>query len=237
MGNKLKRPTWFKLWLNQKPLIDAVPDESVGKAIKAAYQYFDTGEVLDLDPLSGAVFAVLKSQVDKAIEDYKDSVEFGKAGALERWGNSTVENDTPPIAPLTNPIAPITNSIGYHAEDRREKIEDRRDNIYSPVIQLLNELSGSNFRATTKGTQKLINARLLEGYCLDDFEAVIRHQCDRWRNNKEMRPYLRPATLFGNKFESYLCDARRNTPEKVSGYSLASIEDPWEVAMRENGYD
>lgn len=236
MGKKAKRPTWFKLWLNQKPLIDAVPDESVGKAIKAAYQYFDTGEVLDLDPLSGAVFAVLKSQVDKAIEDYKDSVEFGKAGALERWGNSTEENDTPPIDPLPKPIDPLPKPIGYHAEDRREKIEERRDNIYSPVIQLLNELSGSNFRASTKGTQKLINARVREGYGLDDFEAVIRHQCDRWRNNKEMRPYLRPDTLFGNKFESYLCDARRNTPKKDSGYVLAPLEDPWEVAMREKDY-
>ena len=227
MGKKVKRPTWFKLWLNQKPLIDAVPDEFVGKAVKAAYQYFDTGEVQNLDQLSGAVFAVLKSQVDKAIEDYNISVESGRAGAQERWGKGSENNDSPPIASPPNPK-------GRHTEDRREKKEDNISCSFA--VQLLNDLSGSRFRDTTKSTQKLIHAWESEGYTQDDIEVVIRHQCNLWGQDKKMQKYLRPETLFGNKFESYLSDARRNELKQEPGYTIAPTEDPWETAMREGVY-
>lgn len=221
---KAKRPTWFKLWLNQKPLIDAVPDEFAGKALKAAYQYFDTGEVPELDQLSGVVFAVLKSQVDKAIEDYNISVESGRAGAMERWGKG---DDSPPIAPLSHPI-------GEYTEDRSKKIEDNISCAFA--VQLLNDLSGSRFRDTTKSTQKLIHAREKEGYTREDFETVIRHQCKLWGQDTKMQKYLRPETLFGSKFEAYLSDARRREPKHDTGYTLAPVEDPWETAVKEGMY-
>ena len=88
MAKKAKRPTWFKLWLSQKPLIDAVSDESVGKAFKAAYHYFDTGELSELDSLSGALFAVLKSQIDEAISNYNVSVEAGISLFSHRGGDN-----------------------------------------------------------------------------------------------------------------------------------------------------
>ena len=34
--NKMGRPSWFKLFLHHKSLIDAVPDEVAGRALKAA---------------------------------------------------------------------------------------------------------------------------------------------------------------------------------------------------------
>ena len=227
MAKKAKRPTWFKLWLSQKPLIDAVSDESVGKAFKAAYHYFDTGELSELDSLSGALFAVLKSQIDEAISNYNVSVEAGISGASKRWGKESQNGDSPPIASLSHPI-------GEHTEDRSKKIEDKISCAFA--VQLLNDLSGSRFRETTKATQRLIHARENEGYTLEDIEAVIRHQCKLWGQDAKMQKYLRPETLFGNKFEAYLSDARRHEPKQEAGYTLAPVEDPFETAMKEGGY-
>ena len=227
MAKKPKRPSWFKLWLNQKPLIDAVPDEVAGSALKAAYHYFDTGEVPELDSLAGAVFAVLKSQIDEAISNYNVSVEAGTAGANKRWGKESQNIDSPTIAPLSYPI-------GEDTEDRSKKIEDNISCAFA--VELLNDLSGSRFRATTKATQKLIQAREKEGYTLEDIEAVIRHQCKQWGHDAKMQKYLRPETLFGNKFEGYLSDARRQEPKQESGYTLAPVEDPWEMAVKEGQY-
>ncbi len=225
MAEKEKRPAWFKLWLNQKPLIDAVPDDAVGKAFKAVYHYFETRELPELDSLSGAVFAVLKSQADEAIKDYNLSVEAGKAGANIRWGKGDHKSDSPPIDPLPHPI-------GGHGEDRRKNIEVNNI-LCSKAIQLLNDLAGSSFRPTTKATQRLIAAREKENYSWEDFEAVIRHQCSLWSKDDRMRKYLRPETLFGTKFEAYLSDAKRNEPKQEAEYVLAPLADPWEVAMRE----
>ena len=72
MSKKTGRPSWFKMFLHQKALIDSVPDETAGKALKAVFLYFDTGElVTDLDSLSFAVFAAIKPYIDESYEDFR----------------------------------------------------------------------------------------------------------------------------------------------------------------------
>ncbi|HIQ91042.1 MAG TPA: conserved phage C-terminal domain-containing protein [Candidatus Coprosoma intestinipullorum] len=71
------------------------------------------------------------------------------------------------------------------------------------VIGKLNELAGTTFRYSSKTTRSKIQARLNEGYTLDDFIVVIENKVRDWKNTN-MAKYLRPETLFGNKFESYL---------------------------------
>lgn len=83
---------------------------------------------------------------------------------------------------------------------------DNNDNkyIYSSIIEYLNEKTGKSFKSTTKKTQSCIHARLAEGFTEEDFKAVIDKKCAEWIGNKKMEQYLRPETLFGTKFESYL---------------------------------
>ena len=42
-----------------------------------------------------------------------------------------------------------------------------------------------------------------DGFTVDDFKAVIDKKAKEWKGT-EMAQYLRPETLFGTKFESYL---------------------------------
>lgn len=46
--------------------------------------------------------------------------------------------------------------------------------------------------------------RLNEGFDIEDFRKVIDTKVDAWKNDETMNTYLRPATLFGPKFEGYL---------------------------------
>lgn len=92
--NKTGRPSWFKLFLHHKSLIEAVPDEVAGKAIKAALRYFDTGEVAELDSLAGAVFAALKPDVDSAFADFQATSEKNRQNIQKRWANRGIPSDT-----------------------------------------------------------------------------------------------------------------------------------------------
>ena len=103
--------------------------------------------------------------------------------------------------------------FGEQSENSRRRVtpnknrieqEKNRKEIYSRVVDYLNEKAGTNYKATTKATQEKINARLNEGFNLDDFIVVINNKCDAWLKDVKMCKYLRPETLFGNKFESYL---------------------------------
>ena len=83
-----KRATWFKMFLNQKALIDSVPDDVAGQALKACFAYFENGEMKEMEPLTFAVFSAIKPYIDESLEDYRRSVERGREGAETRWGKS-----------------------------------------------------------------------------------------------------------------------------------------------------
>ena len=93
-----------------------------------------------------------------------------------------------------------------------------KDNIYSRVITQLNKQASKNFKSTTKKTIACIDARLNEGFTEDDFYKVINIKCNSWLHDAEMNKYLRPETLFGNKFESYLNESFIENEKKVVAF-------------------
>lgn len=76
--------------------------------------------------------------------------------------------------------------------------------IIDNIISYLNKKVSANFKSETESTIKLIKAKIKSGYVQEDFERVIDTKTAQWLKDDEMKGYLRPATLFGPKFESYL---------------------------------
>ncbi|MFU2180741.1 conserved phage C-terminal domain-containing protein [Streptococcus pluranimalium] len=128
----------------------------------------------------------------------------------------------------------IQNVSKMYPQDRldKDRLDKDRLDIYSPVsdetkddipykeiIDYLNDKAKTNYRASGKDTKSHIKARWNEGFNLDDFKTVIDKQVARWTNT-EYQQYLRPKTLFGTKFESYL-----NSPEPKKSYVNEYPED------------
>lgn len=85
MAKKENRPSWFKMFRNQKALIDSVPDETAGKALKAIFQYFEYGEVMEMTPLEFAVFSSVKPYVDESFEDFESASKKNRENVMKRW--------------------------------------------------------------------------------------------------------------------------------------------------------
>ena len=94
------------------------------------------------------------------------------------------------------------------------KKKENNNNIYSLVIDYLNKKASTNYRASTKNTQSFINARVKEGYAVEDFKKVIDSKSREWLGT-DFEKYLRPATLFGTKFENYLNEANKKGPTAI----------------------
>jgi uncharacterized phage protein (TIGR02220 family) len=90
-----------------------------------------------------------------------------------------------------------------------------KEKEYISIVSYLNEKAGTNFKATTAKTKSAINARLAEGFKLEDFKTVIDKKCAEWIGT-ELQKYLRPETLFGTKFEGYL-NAKQGRNETNAG--------------------
>ena len=86
--------------------------------------------------------------------------------------------------------------------------------IVPDVIKYLNGVTGSSYKDNSKAAVKFIKARIKEGYSIDDFKKVIDSRNNEWGQDEQMRQYLRPETLFGTKFESYLQFANMNMIQK-----------------------
>lgn len=89
-------------------------------------------------------------------------------------------------------------------EDNMSGKPDAPSIPYQNIISYLNQKANTKYRHTSKNTQKLIKARFNEGFTEQDFFTVIDKKVATWLNDNKMSQYLRPETLFGTKFESYL---------------------------------
>lgn len=100
----------------------------------------------------------------------------------------------------------------------KDIVEQEPDPIpYREIVDYLNQKTGKSFKHSAAGNKKVIKARWNEGYKLDQFKRVVDNKCQDWLNDEKMSQYLRPETLFGNKFDQYLNQRKGNsngTPQK-----------------------
>lgn len=85
------------------------------------------------------------------------------------------------------------------------------------IIDHLNLRTRKSYKTSSRKTSALIKARMNEGFTVDDFKRVIDNQTVKWLNDPKMCEYLRPETLFGTKFESYL-----NAPPNLAQANIVS---------------
>ena len=119
----------------------------------------------------------------------------------------------------------LTNGKPRREEKRRE--EKRIDNSFlvEQIIAFMNELAGTSFSSKTKKTKSLINARLAEGFTIEDFKDVINYKYYEWyknpitfNNGVKSDKYYRPNTLFSTKFEEYLEQYKKEYKEHYDGH-------------------
>ena len=76
------------------------------------------------------------------------------------------------------------------------------------VLEYLNYSLSTKYKTTTKSHIENINARLADGHSVEDLKSVVDSKKIEWGKDPAMAQYLRPQTLFGNKFQGYLIAAK-----------------------------
>lgn len=104
-------------------------------------------------------------------------------------------------------------------------------NNIKDIIDYLNAKLGTKYSYKTKKTQDCIKARFneMDNLTVDDFYTVIDKQYEKWKGT-EWEQYLRPETLFGNKFEGYL-NSKAKTHKEMYDSSF-EVDEFFETALR-----
>jgi uncharacterized phage protein (TIGR02220 family) len=108
----------------------------------------------------------------------------------------------------------VAEPIIEKPKPQRKKSEESSypNEVYETIIDCLNQSTGKNYKNNSAINRKFITSRLNDGFTVDDFKRVIEVKSINWLGGK-MEQFLRPETLFSNKFESYLNEnVVSNTP-------------------------
>lgn len=103
----------------------------------------------------------------------------------------------------------------YKTKKEIENYEDRE--LAQQVMDYFNEVNNTAYRNLIQIRSVI---KQIPSVTLDQFQSVIMHKHETWGSDPKMRPYIRPATLFGskNKFITYLEDSTNYWIQKQKTY-------------------
>lgn len=176
------------------------------------------------------LYGVSKKTISKWINQLK---EKGYVDSMISYKEGTKQVDKRYLTIVNTPMEEKVRGYGRKGNDpmeekfhtpMEEKVKDNNTVINTTsnntinkeiveIVNYLNSVTGKKYNTSTRKTRSLIKARMNEGFTLVDFKKVIDIKNSEWSLNQKMSKYLRPETLFGTKFESYLNqEVNKNDP-------------------------
>jgi len=186
-----------------------------------------------------SVFAMLDEKTSYGQISRLSGVSKSQTYRVIQWGINQLKDMGVSIDIYTND-KDITITIGkaktitvHNNNTTKQKVTYNNQEDVQKIIAYLNEKTNRKYTTKAKDALRAINARIKEGYTVDDFKKVIDIKSQKWMNT-DMEDYLRPITLFGTKFNSYINE--RATKESNQSTISKTLNTASKVA-EELGFD
>lgn len=126
---------------------------------------------------------------------------------IAKKGNCTSEENNKCTSANSDNSIYINKDKKYVDRINKEK---KNKEIYSNIIQHFNLKCDKSYKLDSDVFIAYVDALLVKGFSEQDIISVIDQKCKEWTNTKYAQ-YLRPSTLFGDKFEIYLNDCQKSS--------------------------
>lgn len=220
--------------------LNELTDEQVAKLFRGMVSYFNTGKEPKFSGLMKMVFIPIRQQMDRDTDKYEKKCEKNRESIQKYWDkvkadtneyerirtNTNVYERIPPNTNVANTNTKTTTTTKTDTGTTTTSSETDAGLLSFDLIQYLNEKTGSDYKAD-KANAVRVQTLLDSGYSPDQLRTVIDKKVDEWYGDSKMRSYLRPSTLFGDKFGEYLAAPISLTAEKQQKANLerASLEE------------
>jgi len=135
-----------------------------------------------------------------AIQSIRVLEKYGYIRTTKRSGTSTLYHVGTGVATPPKEWSQSTESSGV-APPKLDSYNYTKE--LEEIINYLNSETDSSYSCKSAVTQRLVKARLKEGFTVEGFKLVISAMVQEWGKDPKMSIYLRPQTLFGTKMENY----------------------------------
>lgn len=178
------------------------------------YLYYG-GRMPELDKMRAtprAMFVMMRPVLDNQLSAQERGRKGGRPRKAESQAKPEVSESAAESESQTKPE--VFENGAFSKSEQEQEIEElspngdskKRDEFAErrrQVIAHLNAATGSHFKPNADVTRRHLDARLREGYAVEDCKRVVDTKAAQWLGT-DMAKYLRPETLFGAKFEGYL---------------------------------
>lgn len=155
----------------------------------------------ELSGIPAAIFVLLKPQVDANNRKYENAKKGGRPSGNQNETKDKPKENQNETKPKPNDNVNVNDNENENGLGFKKPTD--LSSLFKRVVDYLNGRVGTNYKVS-KSTEAKLTALVEAGFSEDDMKAVIDKKYFDWRDDEEMRGYLRPYTLFGDKFEEYL---------------------------------
>lgn len=205
-----------------KETLDGLTDDQVAALFRGMVDYQITGIAPEFSGVLKFAFIPIRQQMDRDNTKWEQTKakrsESGRRGGIrsgevrrekaeneanEASASKTKQNEANEANEAVNVNVNVNDNVNVNVSDSFEAGSDGPAPLSSLLISYLNEKAGTNYNVTAAVVQR-IGELMDAGYTADDMKSVIDKKVSEWKDSDKMRGYLRPSTLFGDKFEEYV---------------------------------
>lgn len=236
-----------------KETLDKLTDDQVAELFRGMVDYQITGESPEFSGVLEFAFIPIRQQMDRDNTKWERTrekrVESGRQGGIrsgevrkakaENEANEasaskskqTNQNEANEANEAVNVNVNVNDNVNVNGNvnvsDSFEAGSDGPAPLSSLLISYLNEKAGTNYNVTAAFVQRIWEL-MDAGYTADDMKSVIDKKVSEWKDSDKMRGYIRPRTLFGDKFEEYVSAP---VPLEIENQQKEE-EKRWEIAEK-----
>ena len=196
----------FVVYTDIKETLDGLTDDQVATLFRGMVDYQLTGSVPEFEGVLKFAFIPIRQQMDRDNTKWERikaaRTESGRQGGIRsgevRRAKAQSEANE---ANEANEAVNVNVNVNVNG-NVNDNVADA-EALSSSLISYLNEKSGGKYKPTAAITDR-IGELLAAGYTEADFIQVIDSKVAEWKDDPKMRSYLRPRTIFGDKFEEYV---------------------------------
>ena len=203
----------FVVYTDIKETLDGLTDDQVATLFRGMVDYQLTGSVPEFEGVLKFAFIPIRQQMDRDNTKWERTkaarTESGRQGGIRsgevrRAKAQSEANEASASQTKQNEANEAVNvNVNVNVNGNGNVNGADAEALSSSLISYLNEKSGGKYKPTAALTER-IGDLLAAGYTETDFIQVIDSKVAEWKDDPKMRSYLRPRTLFGDKFEEYV---------------------------------
>lgn len=209
--------------------VSELPQKTQDELLGAMTRFFFTGVEPAFKGEKKALFIAFKQRI---------SMSRNNARRQKKWRNKSSDdncdsNVTASTSSHNGAVSPlfidgegdrevITNVITNNPLTPFDVTVDGTEyaNFYADALRIFNAETGQGVMDLTVSTMESLRRIHDNGRTPEDLRKVVSLKAGQWASDKKMRKYIRPSTLFGDKFEEYLgeCEGVAREDARFSKY-------------------